>query len=121
MKHRMEAEFMFMDGPKTANPAAAALAALGYEVEVMDWKDDDENGELITPTVWLIAGCMSELDNHEFFHQMSDLATGLDGEILQAGYRGEHPIKETVEAHNRKCAEIAAAKAEAAANGPEPC
>jgi hypothetical protein len=112
MKQRMAAEFMFYDGgPETVAAAAAYLIAAGYEVETVDWRDNDEDGEPITATRWIIVECMSELGTYEFFDEMCALAEKLAGECIQARPRGEHGIKAEVEEQNRKCREIAAAQA----------
>jgi hypothetical protein len=103
MKQQMEAELM-MDNPETADAAVAELVKQGWEVEVMDWNDEDDDGELITPTTWLIVSGMSELSDDEFFEEMNALALRLGGDIVQGGYRGARGIKEVVEEHNKKCA-----------------
>src|SRR4029453_13604757 len=107
MKQLMEARPMFYaGGPETAAPAAAYLTARGYEVETMSWRDNDEDGEPLTATRWIIVRCMSELSTDEFFTQMCSLADGLDGECIQAGPRGERGIKEETEEQNRKIREM---------------
>lgn len=90
MKQRVEAEFMFLDGPKTADSAAAYLTAHGYEIAEMDCCDGDEDGKPVT-TVWLAVGCEREFDDDtfdddtdKFLHEMASLAAGLGGECIQA-------------------------------------
>ena len=90
MKRKMEAELMLYDaGPELAALAAAYLTARGFGAEVMEWRDETEDGEPMTDTRWIVVTCESELDDDEFSDQMSDFAEKFDGECVQAGERGE--------------------------------
>jgi hypothetical protein len=80
---KMQAEIMFYDDPSQVPPAIFALKARGFEVEVLDSVDAYE-GELLTLTMWIRAGCMSGLDMDRFFDWMQALVAPLGGELLEA-------------------------------------
>jgi hypothetical protein len=69
MKQQMEAELVF-DHPDARDLAVAELTKLGFNVEILDWVDEHE-GVVLSSTVWIKVRGASELDDHEFFHEMA--------------------------------------------------
>jgi len=83
MKRKMEAELLF-DHPNGRDRAVAELIKRGFDVEILDWRDEHE-GLLLTATVWIKVRGASELDEHEFFREMGHLAGQFDGDVVEAG------------------------------------
>ena len=75
----MVAETIFSD-PADMNPAIAELIELDFDVEVLDWIDDDG------PAVWILATTLSKLGDCAFFDWMNSIVEPLGGFVVEAGY-----------------------------------
>ena len=84
MPQRMEAEVLFLD-PDDVAPGCAALNALGFEVEVLNWVDP------YGPTVWIMARIVTELDAGRFLDWVLNIVEPLHGDAVQAGLC--HPLQ----------------------------
>jgi hypothetical protein len=83
MLQRMEAEILF-DDQDAADAVGAVLAARGFAIEPLDWVDEDE-GVVLSPTVWIRARILTELDASRFFDWVNNIVEPLGGFTLQAG------------------------------------
>jgi hypothetical protein len=84
MQQQMEAELIF-DHPQGRDLAITELTKLGFGVEILDWVDEDE-GVVLTPTVWIKVRGPYEGSDHEFFDEMAHLAGQFSGDVVEAGY-----------------------------------
>jgi hypothetical protein len=66
MLRRMEAEVTFYN-PNDVNPGTAALIEQDFDVEVLDWIDDD------SPVVWIKAWANTERTEDDFFNWVEDI------------------------------------------------
>jgi hypothetical protein len=84
VKLQMEAELLF-DNPKARDRAIVEIRKRGLDVELLDYVDEHE-GVLLSATVWIRVCGLSELDDDEFFDEMSRMADQLNGFLYEAGY-----------------------------------
>ena len=89
MKQQMQAELMF-DHPNGRDLAVAELTKLGFNVEILDWIDEDE-GVVLSSTVWIKVRGASELDQDKFFDEMNAFAGQFGGEVIEAGLQFPPP------------------------------
>ena len=80
---KMEAEILFLTAADL-HPAVAALARLGFSIELMDWTDEGSRDEPATAT-WIIVGRESELDQSSFLKWMMNIVEPLGGDVVTAG------------------------------------
>lgn len=78
MNETMQAEICF-EGPEQMNAAMPALAALGFEIDVLDW-----TYPCGTPAVWIKAKIDTELDDSRFFDWINGIVGPL-GFVVEAG------------------------------------
>ncbi len=78
MQQRMKAEIIFLD-PNDVRSCSAALIEEGFEVEVLDWIDDDG------PAVWIIAR-KTVIDHDGFFDWVTRFTEPLGGDVCEAGF-----------------------------------
>ncbi len=78
MLRKMRAEIMFLD-PNDVNRGIAKLIECDFDVTVQEVFDD------YTPSVFLMAWTLSELDASDFFDWTQNVLELLGGEVLEAG------------------------------------
>jgi hypothetical protein len=84
MKQLMEAELIF-DNPEARDRAVVELTKQGYTVELLDWVDDDDDGAVLSPMVWVKIRGPYEGSDTEFLGEMGHLAEQFGGDVVEAG------------------------------------
>jgi hypothetical protein len=83
MTQEMEAEILF-DNQNAADAGVIVLAARGFAIETLDWVDEFE-GVVLSPTVWIRARILTELDMDAFFDWVEGIVNPLQGWLNEAG------------------------------------
>ena len=76
--NRLIAEIIFID-PADMNRTVVELIDRDFDVEVLDWIDDEG------PAVWILASTLTELDASGFFDRVKTIVEPLGGDVLEAG------------------------------------
>jgi hypothetical protein len=78
----------WFDSPDDAEEAKEALAAVGYAFEQTPYVFDEEDGFLITPTVYGVITGHTRLDESALFHQLLEIVRPF-GECDACGFEDE--------------------------------
>jgi hypothetical protein len=83
--HRYFEALAWFDSPDDAAEAKAALATAGYTFEQTPFVFDEDNGFLITPTVYGVITGYTGVDESAVFHQLLEI-TGPFGSCDACGF-----------------------------------
>jgi hypothetical protein len=80
-----EASAMF-DCPADAADAAVALRCFGYELRLNPNLVDEDDGVILTPTVFGVIRGVTNLTEDEIVEELWELVRGLRGQVSEIGY-----------------------------------
>ncbi|HET9801227.1 MAG TPA: hypothetical protein VFP82_06030 [Chthoniobacterales bacterium] len=78
MLRKMEAEVLFLN-PTDRSPGVAALAAAGFEVELLNWIDE------YSEAVWIKARLDTDISENKFRDLVASVVDNFDGDIVEFG------------------------------------